>query len=79
MTTASCAAPVSNCPSRGRTNPSQQLLIGYVSDSNTSFTGGFGTIQATWDGVTITLPLCFSRMVAASVFRPGTLTITPIP
>ena len=35
---------------QGGTNPSQQLLIGYVSDSNTSFTGGFGTIQATWDG-----------------------------
>jgi Chaperone of endosialidase len=35
---------------QGATNPSQQLLIGYVSDGETSSSGGFGTIQATWDG-----------------------------
>lgn len=35
---------------QGSTFPGQQLLIGYVSDSNTGGNGGFGTIQATWNG-----------------------------
>ncbi len=54
----------------GATTPSQQLLIGYKSDASTEETGGYGSIQATWENVANT-PLMLQPNGGCVCIRTG--------